>query len=54
MPPQMRSHRLAVRTSPFHGGSPGSIPGGITKSKEASLNKLAFFMPAIYHRQPPQ
>jgi hypothetical protein len=24
----MRSHRLAVRTSPFHGGSPGSIIGG--------------------------
>ena len=33
----MRSHRLAVRTSPFHGGSRGSIPRGITKSKKASL-----------------
>lgn len=23
-------HRLAARTSPSHGGNPGSIPGGVT------------------------
>ena len=27
----MRLHGQAVKTSPFHGGNPGSIPGGVTK-----------------------
>ena len=25
-----RPHGQAVKTSPFHGGNPGSIPGGVT------------------------
>ena len=25
-------HGQAVKTSPFHGGNPGSIPGGVTYS----------------------
>lgn len=30
-------HRLAVRTSPFHGGNRGSIPRGRTNSKSPCL-----------------
>ena len=26
----MRPHGQAVKTSPFHGGNPGSNPGGVT------------------------
>ena len=26
----LRPHGQAVKTSPFHGGNPGSIPGGVT------------------------
>ena len=28
-----RPYRLTVRTSPSHGGNPGSIPGGVTKAR---------------------
>lgn len=31
------SHRLMVRTSPFHGGNMGSSPVGITNNKSPSL-----------------
>ncbi len=33
----MRLHGQAVKTSPFHGGNPGSIPGGVTKKKAPEL-----------------
>ena len=38
------SHRLTVRTSGFHPGNPGSIPGGITKAKRKTplLEKWCF------------
>ena len=29
----LRPYGLAVRTPPFHGGSPGSIPGRVATSK---------------------
>ena len=29
-------HGQAVKTPPFHGGNPGSIPGGVTKHEESS------------------
>ena len=37
-----RSHRLMVRTSPFHGGNMGSSPVGITNLKRGSLYFLFF------------
>ena len=37
-PRQMKwSHRLMVRTSPFHGGNMGSNPVGITNKKSLPL-----------------
>ena len=33
------SHRLTVRTSGFHPGNPGSIPGGITKERASSSTR---------------
>ena len=36
----MRPHRLTVRTSPFHGGNPGSIPCGDANFSKI-LEKLA-------------
>ena len=30
-------HGQAVKTSPFHGGNPGSIPGGVTYADVAQL-----------------
>ena len=32
-----RSHRLMVRTSPFHGGNMGSNPVGITNTESLPL-----------------
>ena len=29
----IRPHGQAVKTPPFHGGNPGSIPGGVTNIK---------------------
>lgn len=37
-----RSHRLMVRTSPFHGGNMGSNPVGITNLKRGRLYFLFF------------
>ena len=34
-----RSHRLMVRTSPFHGGNMGSNPVGITNTNSAFLGR---------------
>lgn len=33
----------AVKTSPFHGGNPGSIPGWVTRLKKAELLKSSAF-----------
>ena len=38
-----RAHRLAVRTSPFHGGNGGSIPPGRAKFSKPALLKAGFF-----------
>ena len=35
-----RPHGQAVKTSPFHGGNPGSIPGGVTKSFKKGIRIL--------------
>ena len=35
-------HGQAVKTSPFHGGNPGSIPGGVT-SKPVNFTFAGFF-----------
>ena len=32
----IRLHGQAVKTSPFHGGNPGSIPGGVTDFRGAA------------------
>jgi hypothetical protein len=29
-------HGQAVKTPPFHGGNPGSIPGGVTKQNKST------------------
>ncbi len=36
-----RPHGQAVKTSPFHGGNPGSSPGGVTKRKRKGKNLSA-------------
>ena len=42
-------HGQAVKTPPFHGGNPGSIPGGVTKTgKPCQAARLSFFMPKLY------
>ena len=38
-------HGQAVKTSPFHGGNPGSIPGGVTKNSRMHLHPGVFFFP---------
>ena len=38
----MRLHGQAVKTSPFHGGNPGSIPGGVTK-KQTPIYRVSVF-----------
>ena len=38
----MRLHGQAVKTSPFHGGNPGSIPGGVTK-KQTPFFRVSVF-----------
>ena len=40
----MRLHGQAVKTSPFHGGNPGSIPGGVTKKKDGYNFVSVFFL----------
>ena len=30
-------HGQAVKTPPFHGGNPGSIPGGVTKDSKSRV-----------------
>jgi hypothetical protein len=43
-------HGQAVKTPPFHGGNPGSIPGGVTKQKQKHLKLFGFrFFIALYH-----
>ena len=34
---RLRLHGQAVKTPPFHGGNPGSIPGGVTRTCAAFL-----------------
>ena len=34
---RLRLHGQAVKTPPFHGGNPGSIPGGVTRIYAATL-----------------
>ncbi len=36
---KLRPHGQAVKTPPFHGGIPGSNPGGVTKCKPARLRE---------------
>ena len=36
-------HGQAVKTSPFHGGNPGSIPGGVTISLQRGIVDSFFF-----------
>ena len=33
----------AVKTSPFHGGNPGSIPGGVTRINSQTYRFASFF-----------
>ncbi len=40
---KLRPHGQAVKTPPFHGGIPGSNPGGVTKSLLAFLAKCEFY-----------
>ena len=41
--PVLWLHGQAVKTPPFHGGNPGSIPGGVTnKVKDGSLRVPIF------------
>ena len=35
----------AVKTPPFHGGNPGSIPGGVTKGEYAAMLAAFHFHP---------
>ena len=51
------SHRLMVRTSPFHGGNMGSNPVGITNKKAPFMGvffigdlRLEAILPAIWAR----
>ena len=44
-----RLHGQAVKTPPFHGGNPGSIPGGVTKEKIALLRGLLLYLILILH-----
>lgn len=34
----------AVKTSPFHGGNPGSIPGWVTRSPDLFFSRFGFFL----------
>ena len=36
-------HGQAVKTSPFHGGNPGSIPGGVTRINSQTYRFASFF-----------
>ena len=38
-------HGQAVKTPPFHGGNPGSIPGGVTKGEYAAMLAAFHFHP---------
>ena len=40
---KLRPHGQAVKTPPFHGGIPGSNPGGVTKSLLAFLANCEFY-----------
>ena len=40
----MRLHGQAVKTSPFHGGNPGSIPGGVTKKRRTRFGVRLFLV----------
>ena len=39
----IRSYGQAVKTPPFHGGNPGSIPGRITKTKAERIRALFYY-----------
>ena len=41
--PLFWSYGQAVKTPPFHGGNPGSIPGRITRNKPDFLNESQVF-----------
>lgn len=43
----VRSHRLTVRTAPFHGTNGGSIPPGITNSNKEVFKALKPFLTPI-------
>lgn len=45
---QIRAHRLAVRTSPFHGGNRGSIPRGRASLKEKPVHSSWLFFYLSY------
>ena len=47
---KLRPHGQAVKTPPFHGGIPGSNPGGVTKSKPLRLTEEARPKSAKYRR----
>ena len=47
---KLRPHGQAVKTPPFHGGIPGSNPGGVTKSKPLRLLEEARPTGAKYRR----
>ena len=36
-------HGQVVKTSPFHGGNPGSNPGGVTNIASTSVGAFLFF-----------
>ena len=41
---KLRPHGQAVKTPPFHGGIPGSNPGGVTKQAFWHFSQNASFM----------
>ena len=54
---KLRPHGQAVKTPPFHGGIPGSNPGGVTIRKYSSVGRASAlqagghrFEPCYFHQ----
>ena len=55
---KLRPHGQAVKTPPFHGGIPGSNPGGVTIWKYSSVGRASAlqagghrFEPCYFHQK---